>query len=83
MKIILGLSPVIVCLGGTRRDIYVTCGDLVVVVVESKFSDRLSLYPSYIKFLNIFKTSYYANFILNNLKRFKSLLARTKRMKLF
>ena len=44
MKNMLGLSPVIVCVGGTRGDIYGTRGDLVVVVVvESKFSDRLWL----------------------------------------
>ena len=37
----LGLSPVIVCVGGTHGDIYGTRGDLVLVVVESKFSDQL------------------------------------------
>ena len=31
MKIMLGLSPVIVCVGGTRGDIYGTRGDLVAV----------------------------------------------------
>ena len=30
MKNMLGLSPVIVPVGGTRGDIYGTCGDLVV-----------------------------------------------------
>ena len=42
MKNMLGLSPVIVCVGGTRGDIYGTRGDLV-VGVESEFSDRLWL----------------------------------------
>ena len=32
MKNMLGLSPVIVCVGGTRGDIYGTRGDLVVVL---------------------------------------------------
>ena len=32
MKNMLGLSPVIVCVGGTRGDIYGICGDLVVVL---------------------------------------------------
>jgi hypothetical protein len=42
-NVCIGLSPVIVCVGSTLRDVCGTRGNLVVVVVESKFSDHLWL----------------------------------------
>ena len=55
MKNMLGLSPVVVCVGGTRGDIYGTRGDLVVVlkvnlVIDFGYSLALAKSNKYIQF---------------------------------
>ena len=74
MKIMLGLSPVIVCVGGTRGDIYGTGGDL--VVVGSKFSDRLWLYPSLgqVEQMNLIMESQVMGYLQNKTNKQKSIL---------